>query len=31
MHNNNSVAMKRIQKEYRDMLNEPSPYFYSEP
>ena len=31
MHSSNSVAMKRIQKEYRDMIAEPSAYFYAEP
>ena len=29
--NSNSVAMKRIQKEQRDMIQNPSPYFYAEP
>ena len=27
----NGVAMKRIQKEQKDMLSDPSPYYYAEP
>lgn len=31
MHSSNSVAMKRIQKEQRDMITDPSPHFWGEP
>ena len=31
MNSSNSVAMKRIQKEWREMQQEASPYFYAEP